>query len=148
MNITGCPRSISVKDGIFRIKIVQRPNGPLIGPGRLQASEDSSDNGIDSDQRVDIRSKEITRVQPKTPRMYRVILYNDDYTTMDFVVEILVKVFNKPAAEATKIMLDVHRRGTGTCGVYILDVARTKVDQVHRLARENQFPLRCSYEET
>jgi ATP-dependent Clp protease adaptor protein ClpS len=80
--------------------------------------------------------------------MYRVILFNDDYTTMDFVVEILVSVFGKPAAEATRIMLDVHKKGRGVCGVYTRDIAQTKVTRVHQLARKNQFPLRCSFEET
>ena len=79
--------------------------------------------------------------------MYRVILYNDNYTSMEFVVEILISIFNKPAAEATKIMLDVHKRGTGVCGVYTLDIAVTKVNRVHRQARVNEYPLRCGYEE-
>ncbi|MCK4835611.1 MAG: ATP-dependent Clp protease adaptor ClpS [Candidatus Aminicenantes bacterium] len=79
--------------------------------------------------------------------MYRVILHNDDYTSMDFVVEILVTVFDKPPAQATFIMLDVHKKGKGVCGVFIRDIAVTKANQVHQLAKENQFPLRCSYEE-
>jgi ATP-dependent Clp protease adaptor protein ClpS len=85
--------------------------------------------------------------EPREPKMYRVILHNDHYTTMEFVVEILVTIFHKPSREATRIMLDVHRRGSGECGVYSLDIARTKVSQVHLLAREREFPLRCSYEE-
>jgi ATP-dependent Clp protease adaptor protein ClpS len=67
---------------------------------------------------------------------------------MDFVVEILVSIFNKPTAEATRIMLDVHQRGKGECGMYIHDIAQTKVNQVHELARQNQFPLKCSLEKT
>ena len=66
--------------------------------------------------------------------MFRVILHNDHYTTMDFVVEVLMKVFGKTAAEAIKIMLDVHRKGAGICGVYTYDIAVTKVAQVHRMA--------------
>jgi ATP-dependent Clp protease adaptor protein ClpS len=81
------------------------------------------------------------------PKMYRVILHNDHYTTMEFVVEILVKIFHKPAQEASRVMRDVHRRGSGQCGVYSLDIARTKVSQVHTLAKQHDFPLRCSYEE-
>lgn len=81
------------------------------------------------------------------PRMYRVLLHNDHYTTMDFVVEILIDVFQKTAVEATKVMLDVHKKGLGVCGVYIYDVAATKVSQVHQMARMRDFPLRCSYEE-
>lgn len=80
------------------------------------------------------------------PHLYRVILHNDDYTTMDFVVEVLMKVFAKPVVEATKIMLDVHRNGAGQCGVYVYDIAVSKVDQVHAMARKRGFPLRCTYE--
>jgi ATP-dependent Clp protease adaptor protein ClpS len=92
-----------------------------------------------------LQIKEETEI--REPKIYRVILHNDHYTTMEFVVEILVKIFHKPSVEATQIMLDVHRRGSGNCGVYSLDIARTKVSQVHALARQHDFPLRCSYEE-
>jgi len=83
----------------------------------------------------------------KQPKLYRVILYNDDYTTMDFVVEILISIFNKPAAEATKIMLDVHKNGRGVCGLYSYDIAMSKIKQVHDEAREKGHPLRCGCEE-
>lgn len=89
-----------------------------------------------------------TEQEIREPKQFRVILHNDDYTTMDFVIEVLVNVFHKPAREATGIMLDVHRKGRGTCGVYTYDIAATKVAQVHRLARRREFPLRCSLEET
>jgi len=81
------------------------------------------------------------------PRMYRVILHNDHYTTMEFVVEVLMKVFHKQPAEATKIMLDVHKRGIGMCGVYTFDIASTKVAHVHLMAKQREFPLKCSLEE-
>jgi ATP-dependent Clp protease adaptor protein ClpS len=81
------------------------------------------------------------------PRMYRVILHNDDYTTMDFVVQILMTVFHKPAAQATKIMLDVHKKGRGVCGVYTYDIASTKIAQVHFMARQREYPLKCSMDE-
>jgi ATP-dependent Clp protease adaptor protein ClpS len=84
----------------------------------------------------------------KEPKLYRVILHNDDYTTMDFVVEVLVSIFHKPAAEATRIMLDVHKKGKGTCGVYTYDIAATKARQVHETSRAHDFPLKCSVEET
>lgn len=83
----------------------------------------------------------------REPKLYRVILHNDDYTTMEFVIEILIVVFHKPAAEATRIMLDVHKKGKGICGVYHYDIAATKVTQVHTLARQREFPLKCSLEE-
>ena len=82
----------------------------------------------------------------KKPDMYMVLLHNDHYTTMDFVVDILMQVFHFPEARANEIMLDVHRKGIGVCGVYTLDIAVTKVESVHQIAKEKQFPLRCSYE--
>lgn len=90
-----------------------------------------------------------TRIKPRVdvPRMYRVILLNDHYTTMEFVVEVLMRVFHKPLQEATNIMLDVHKKGRGTVGVYTRDTAETKVSQVHSLAKEREYPLRCVYEE-
>jgi ATP-dependent Clp protease adaptor protein ClpS len=81
------------------------------------------------------------------PPMYKVLLHNDDYTTMEFVVEVLQKVFHKSPAEATRIMLLVHKSGTGVCGVYTAEMAETKVEMVHHLARKNGFPLQCSMEE-
>lgn len=83
----------------------------------------------------------------REPKMYRVILHNDDYTTMDFVVEVLMAIFHKPAADATRIMIDVHKRGKGVCGVYTHDIAATRVMLVHQLARKREFPLKCSLEE-
>ena len=82
------------------------------------------------------------------PQMYKVLLHNDDYTTMEFVVEVLRRVFHKPPAEATRIMLLVHRTGIGMCGVYTAEVAETKVELVHSLARQSGFPLQCSMERT
>lgn len=81
------------------------------------------------------------------PPMYRVLLLNDDYTTMEFVVDILKLVFNKGNEEALIIMLNVHRKGVGLCGVYTYEIAETKVNAVHILARENGFPLKCTMEE-
>ncbi len=83
----------------------------------------------------------------KTPRRFKVLMHNDHYTTMDFVVEVLMHVFNKNHAEATVIMLAVHEKGVGVCGVYPLELAETKVAQVHTLARKEGFPLRSSIEE-
>lgn len=81
------------------------------------------------------------------PPMYKVLLHNDDYTTMEFVVQILEGVFHKSPAEATHIMLAVHKNGIGVCGVYTAEVAETKVELVHHLAKKNDFPLQCSMEE-
>lgn len=83
----------------------------------------------------------------KEPRMFKVLLHNDDYTPMDFVVGILVEVFRKNLQQATQIMLNVHEKGVGECGVYTVEVAETKVAMVHARARKEGFPLRCSMEE-
>ena len=88
-----------------------------------------------------------TEQEIREPKMYRVILHNDDYTTMDFVVEILISIFHKPAADATRIMIDVHKKGKGVCGVYPYDIAATRILRVHQLARKREFPLKCSMEE-
>ncbi len=82
----------------------------------------------------------------RRPRRYAVVLHNDDYTTMDFVEEVLVHFFAKTVTEATRIMLEVHHRGQGVAGTYIRDVAETKADQVVRFAREHGHPLLCSAE--
>ena len=82
----------------------------------------------------------------KEPEEYSVLLLNDDYTTMEFVVSVIMTVFHKPLPEATKIMLDVHKKGKGTVGIYSYDIAVTKINQVHQLARQNGFPLKCTME--
>ena len=87
------------------------------------------------------------RQKTERPHLYKVFLLNDDYTTMEFVVEILQKVFHKNPSEATHIMLLVHKNGTGVCGVFSAEIAETKVELVHHLARKNGFPLQCSMEE-
>ena len=86
------------------------------------------------------------RTQTKRPRRYRVLLHNDDYTTMDFVVMVLMQVFNKSSTEATQIMLHVHHKGQGLCGTFTKEVAETKVHQVTTAAKEAGFPLLCSME--
>jgi len=80
------------------------------------------------------------------PDMFNVILHNDHFTTMEFVVVVLETVFHKSTVEATKIMLDVHKKGKGIVGVFTFDIASTKVAQVIKMAREQEYPLRCSIE--
>lgn len=84
--------------------------------------------------------------ETQEPEEYRVILLNDDFTTMEFVVSVLMLVFHKDLAAATRIMMDVHRKGRGVVGTYTFDIATTKINQVHTMARENGFPLRCTME--
>lgn len=80
------------------------------------------------------------------PDLYRVLLHNDHYTTMDFVVEVIVRVFHKPVLEATRIMLDVHRKGKGLVGIFPYEIAVTKREQVLQMARAREFPLKCTVE--
>ena len=90
----------------------------------------------------------ITRVKPQTkrPNLYRVLLLNDDYTPMEFVVLVLERFFNKDREDATRVMLHVHQHGVGECGVYTYEVAETKVTQVMDFSRKHQHPLQCVME--
>ena len=94
------------------------------------------------------RSSVITQTKPKTqkPSMYRVLILNDDYTPMEFVVYVLEQFFNKSREDATRIMLHVHQHGVGVCGVFTYEVAETKVAQVVDTARRHQHPLQCTME--
>jgi len=100
--------------------------------------------GLQSDTEEKVVSK--TKKEIDEPSMYKVLLHNDDYTTMEFVVEILVTVFNRSVQDATLIMLNVHNQGIGICGIYPYEIAETKVKTVHPLARESGFPLKCTME--
>jgi ATP-dependent Clp protease adaptor protein ClpS len=91
--------------------------------------------------------KDNTKVDIKKPKMYKVLIHNDNYTTMEFVIEVIVKIFHKGVAEATKIMFDVHNKGQGTVGMYPYDIAATKVLQVEAMAKARNYPLKSSYEE-
>jgi ATP-dependent Clp protease adaptor protein ClpS len=99
-----------------------------------------------TDRQTDGEVLERTIQETKKPELFKVLLLNDDYTTMDFVVEVLEAIFHKQPAEAFRIMMAVHTRGKGLCGVYPHEVAETKVDAVAERARENGFPLRAAME--
>lgn len=90
--------------------------------------------------------KEDIKTVLKKPKFYKVLVHNDDYTTMEFVIEVLVKVFKKSAPEATKIMYDVHKKGIGIAGVYTYDIANTKIAQANHIIEESGFPLKLSIE--
>lgn len=87
--------------------------------------------------------KEVQKTKLKLPKKFEILLLNDDYTTMDFVIEILQKFFNKLDEDAVQIMLKVHTEGEGVCGIYSFDIAQTKVSQVIDYARKNEQPLMC-----
>ena len=97
-----------------------------------------------SERKGSTATKERSKVQE--PSLYKVLLHNDDYTSMEFVVAILEKVFQKSVAEASRIMLNVHQEGVGIAGVYTREICETKVAVVHDLARQSEYPLRCSIE--
>ena len=112
----------------------------------LSSGEGNDDNNGGGGNGSDIGLA--TKAKPKTkkPSMYKVIMLNDDYTPMEFVVMILQEVFRKTQDEATQIMLNVHKRGVGVCGVYTYEIAETKVVQVMDIARKNQHPLQLQLE--
>ena len=109
------------------------------------ADDDSFENDATED---DSQTGILLKARPKTkkPSMYKVLLLNDDYTPMEFVVRVLEKFFNKNKQEATEIMLHVHRRGVGVCGIFTYEVAESKVQQVMDFARANEQPLQCTME--
>ena len=96
---------------------------------------------------ADVQTLTKEKVKLDEPGLYDVIFVNDNITTMDFVVRVLEAVFHKTADEAIQIMLQVHKTGVGICGVYSHEVAETKVEAVHEMARQNEFPLKASMEE-
>lgn len=101
----------------------------------------------DSIRQDERESGTVLKEELREPRKFRVLLHNDDYTTMEFVVHVLKSVFNKSDADATQIMLAVHKNGMGVCGVYTAEMAETKVVSVRQLARQNGYPLKCTMEE-
>jgi len=110
------------------------------GPGRPDVPD-----GLDGEREGDVATR--SRKKVVRPPRYQVLLYNDDYTPMEFVVALLEKVFGKSPADATATMLNIHRKGAGIAGVYVLEVAETKVVTVHRMAEERGYPLRAGVEE-
>ena len=116
--------------------------------GKASGQFGVSMGGQESDNDAGISTGTAVKTRPKTqkPSMYKVLLLNDDYTPMEFVVHILESFFNKSREEATRIMLHVHRRGVGLCGVYTYEIAETKVSQVMDFARRHQQPLQCTLE--
>ena len=102
------------------------------------------DDDADTDSETGVATK--TRAKPKKPSQYKVLLLNDDYTPMEFVVIVLKRFFRMDMEEATRVMLHVHQKGVGVCGIFPYEVAETKVNQVMDFARQNQHPLQCTLE--
>ena len=109
------------------------------------AGDDTPDGGgTDGDGQVGIATR--TRTKPKKPSMFKVLMLNDDYTPMEFVVMVLKRFFQMDMEQATRVMLHVHQRGVGVCGIFPYEIAETKVTQVMDCAAQNQHPLRCTLE--
>jgi ATP-dependent Clp protease adaptor protein ClpS len=114
--------------------------------GRHRAAKDPQKGGEGGGSGLGTAVITRTKTQTRRPNMYRVLLLNDDYTPMEFVVAVLKKYFNKGPEEATRIMLHVHQHGVGECGVFTYEIAETKVTQVMDYARKHQHPLQCIME--
>jgi ATP-dependent Clp protease adaptor protein ClpS len=113
----------------------------------VRAADEDDDAGIgvnDGEGQTGVATK--TRAKSKKPSQYKVLMLNDDYTPMEFVVMVLKRFFRMDLEQATRVMLHVHQKGVGVCGVYPYEVAETKVNQVMDCARENQHPLQCTLE--
>jgi len=123
------------------------PKEPPGGPPQQPPSRRDGGEGNDDDKDGGrTGALTLTRTRTKKPSMYKVLMLNDDYTPMEFVVDVLQNIFQKNREEATEIMLHVHQKGVGVCGVYTYEVAETKVTQTVDYARKNQHPLQCTLE--
>ncbi len=105
---------------------------------------DDHDIGDDGNNQTGVATK--TRTKPKKPSMFKVLLLNDDYTPMEFVVMVLKRFFSMDLEQATRVMLHVHQKGVGVCGIFPYEIAETKVNQVMDFAKQNQHPLQCTLE--
>jgi ATP-dependent Clp protease adaptor protein ClpS len=110
----------------------------------VYAGDEDGDKDTDGADQVGIATK--TRAKPKKPSQYKVLMLNDDYTPMEFVVLVLKRFFAMDLEQATRVMLHVHQRGVGVCGIFPYEIAETKVNQVMDFARQNQHPLQCTLE--
>jgi ATP-dependent Clp protease adaptor protein ClpS len=117
-----------------------------INTGNQSAMGDDADKGSDGDDNTNLGIATKTRAKTKKPSPYKVLILNDDYTPMEFVVLVLKRFFNMDIDEATRVMLHVHQKGVGVCGTFSYEVAETKVTQVMDFARKNEHPLQCTLE--
>jgi ATP-dependent Clp protease adaptor protein ClpS len=112
----------------------------------VAAGDGSGDRDADQDGEGQAGVATKTRAKPKKPSQYKVLMLNDDYTPMEFVVMVLKRFFGMDLEQATRVMLHVHQKGVGVCGIFPYEVAETKVNQVMDFARQNQHPLQCTLE--
>lgn len=126
---------------LLQLYLRSADDAPIVA-APVRASDE--DDGDDGDSQVGVATK--TRAKPKKPSQYKVLLLNDDYTPMEFVVAVLKRFFSMDMEQATRVMLQVHQKGIGVCGIYTYEVAETKVNQVMDCAKENQHPLQCTLE--
>ena len=135
------------RNSIISADVTHDPQ-PLLADGFAvtgAGDEDAADGDVgDGEGQVGLATK--TRAKPKKPSQYKVLMLNDDYTPMEFVVIVLKRFFRMDMEQATRVMLHVHQRGVGVCGVFPYEVAETKVNQVMDFARQNQHPLQCTLE--
>ena len=120
--------------------------GPARRMGARAAGDGAGDGGRDGDGQGQVGLATRTRAKPKKPSQFKVLMLNDDYTPMEFVVIVLKRFFHMDMEQATRVMLHVHQRGVGVCGVFPYEIAETKVNQVMDFARRNQHPLQCTLE--
>jgi ATP-dependent Clp protease adaptor protein ClpS len=117
---------------------------PLPQQAAPRAEDEDKNKDGDGQGQVGVATK--TRAKPKKPSQYKVLMLNDDYTPMEFVVLVLKRFFGMDLEQATRVMLHVHQRGVGVCGIFTYEVAETKVNQVMDFAKQNQHPLQCTLE--
>ena len=118
--------------------------GPACGPGDNGGHRDGGGNDGDRGTGTGVVTR--TRVETRKPSLYKVLMLNDDYTPMEFVVHCLQRFFRMSMEDATRVMLHVHQRGVGVCGIFTYEVAETKVSQVMDFAKQHQHPLQCTLE--
>jgi ATP-dependent Clp protease adaptor protein ClpS len=153
--LVGCVLRESTDEKVAKYKImkffftIHRPPiattpGAFVAPTRVQMSDERGDDDDDGRSNIGVVAK--PRLKVKKPSMYKVLMLNDDYTPMEFVIHVLERFFGKGAEEASQVMLQVHQKGVGICGVFTFEIAETKVNQTMELARKNQHPLQCTLE--
>jgi ATP-dependent Clp protease adaptor protein ClpS len=129
---------------VATLSAIAAPPLLLADPARAGEGDEGKDDDGDSGSQVGIATK--TRAKPKKPSQYKVLMLNDDYTPMEFVVLVLKRFFSMDLEQATRVMLHVHQRGVGVCGIFPYEIAETKVNQVMDFAKQNQHPLQCTLE--